>query len=208
MKKEKINNIFNKVLMISVYAIAILAIVIGLDYYSNHESNEEKYGIKKVEELLVFKINNDRLKLPLEGKDFEKYNLYLNDFNADSDVTYGASAHTALVGSNKEYTGIILGLTNNTEEIIKVRDCDIDYISITSEYGKISFINGLDFNSTMDEVENTFDELGYKFGDKTVSKNGNVEYKYFLNDEDNNKEKYIAFNFYEEKLVDVTISYR
>ena len=45
MKKEKINNIFNKVLMISVYAIAILAIVIGLDYYSNHESNEEKYGI-------------------------------------------------------------------------------------------------------------------------------------------------------------------
>ena len=52
-----------------------------------------------------------------------------------------------------------------------------------------------------------FTSIGVGYNDN-VSKNGNVEYKYFLNDEDNNKEKYIAFNFYEEKLVDVTISYR
>ena len=128
------------------------------------------------------------------------------------DAKYGntdlATGYTTSGGRLGKYPGgAVVSVINNSGQTKKIQDCTIDSITFYNPGDgseNVTFIGGLNYNSTTNDVKSTFSKLGYKAGKERNYEKSNY-YTYYLNDNSSNYRDYIEFSFFDGTIRSVTI---
>ena len=124
---------------------------------------------------------------------------------ANTDLATGYTTSGGRLG--KYPGGAVVSVINNSGQTKKIQDCTIDSITFYNPGDgseNVTFIGGLNYNSTTNDVKSTFSKLGYKAGKERNYEKSNY-YTYYLNDNSSNYRDYIEFSFFDGTIRSVTI---
>lgn len=141
-----------------------------------------------------------------------KESFYETGWNWDNEYTNTDldPGYSTIGGRIGEYPGgVTVNVSNNSNTVKKVKDCTIDIaIFYNPEDGSedVTFVGGIKYTSTIDEVKQIMTNLGYKNGKEDIYEESTYLTYYKDDDNYNNFSSYTEFYFYNGKLDHVTIS--
>lgn len=153
------------------------------------------------------KYNGVTITIPATKESFVGTGWTWDNEYTNTDLDPGYSTIGGRIG---EYPGgVTVNVSNNSNTVKKVKDCTIDIaIFYNPEDGSenVSFIGGINYSSTIDEVKQIMSNLGYKNGEEDIYEESTYLTYYKNDDKLNNFASYTEFYFYNGKLDHVTIS--
>lgn len=124
---------------------------------------------------------------------------------ADTDL---ANNYTTTGGRIGKYPGgVVVSVVNTSGETKKIQDCTIDTATFYNPKDgseNVTFIGGLDYSSTIDQVKTTMSNLGYNNVDERNYDTANY-LKYYKDDNKDNYRDYIEFYYYKDSINSVTV---
>lgn len=151
--------------------------------------------------------NGITISIPATKESFNGTGWEWNNEYTNIDLEPGYSSVGGRIG---EYPGgVTVNVSNNTNSIKKVKDCTINIaIFYNPEDGSedVTFVGGINYSSTVDEVKQIMTNLGYKNGEEDIYEESTYLTYYKDDDNYNNFTSYTEFFFYNGKLANVSIS--
>ena len=150
-------------------------------------------------------VNGVTITLPATKESFVGTGWEWDPKYANTDLATGYTTSGGRMG--KYPGGAVVSVVNKSGQTKKIQDCTIDYITFYNPKNgseNVTFIGGLNYNSTSAEVKSAFSKMGYK-NLKERNYDSSNYYTYYLNDNTSNYRDYIEFYFYKNTLNSVTI---
>ena len=150
--------------------------------------------------------NGVTFSFPTTKAEFESAGWTLDPNFAQVDVAPGSTAPAGRVGN--EPGGATIMVANTGSETKHVEDCAIysaTFYNPKDGSENVTFIGGIAYTSSSEDVKNKMVELGYK--KYSESSNGNAtNLKYFMNDNESYSNDYVEFYFVDNAIETVTIN--
>lgn len=167
----------------------------------------ENNNVENKEELSLLEacVNGITIKFPATKENFANTGWTWNENYANKMIDSGYTTSGGRIGSYPG--GVVVSVVNNSNEIKKIQDCTIDdatFYNPKDGSSNVTFIGGINYNSTESEVKSTMDLLGYK-NVKISNYDTSSYYTYFLNDDQNEYKNKIEFNFYNGVISSISI---
>lgn len=125
---------------------------------------------------------------------------------AQNDVEPGIGTNGGRIGTAPGGASVLV--INKGTETAHIEDCTIysaTFYNPKDGSENVTFVGGLVYTSTPDDVKTRMTELGYKKVSETTNEN-TLTLKYFLNDDSTNTNDYVEFYFVDNVVETVTIS--
>lgn len=149
----------------------------------------------------AFKINDTVIKLPASYDSFKALGFELPSDKINNVINPNSATTMTLTDKNSNRLTVIFA--NTTSEIVKMVDSKITYITIKSSTSvKYTLPGNLTFDATADQVRNTFKNYKPIYDKAVVKGSDSIQYR----SDDGNRYR-VDFNFYNNKLNEVTIVY-
>lgn len=149
----------------------------------------------------AFKINDTVIKLPASYDSFKALGFELPSDKINNVINPNSATTVTLTDKNSNRLTVIFA--NTTSEIVKMVDSKITYITIKSSTSvKYTLPGNLTFDATADQVRNTFKNYKPIYDKAVVKGSDSIQYR----SDDGNRYR-VDFNFYNNKLNEVTIVY-
>lgn len=162
-------------------------------------------GNDNVSAINVAIVKGVRISVPATKESFANTGWEWDAKYANTDLATGYTTSGGRLG--KYPGGAVISVINNSGQTKKIQDCTIDSITFYNPGDgseNVTFIGGLNYNSTTNDVKSTFSKLGYKAGKERNYEKSNY-YTYYLNDNSSNYRDYIEFSFFDGAIRSVTI---
>ena len=209
-KEEKTSPKKNKTLIILIFILGIALILFGA-FGTNQllndkkETKPEEKETKEERPLFQVTVNDVKIQFPCTKASFEGTGWSWDERYAKKDLASGYTTSGGRIG--KYPGGVVVSVINNTQETKHIEDCIIDdgtFYNPEDGNDKVSFIGGITYTNTLEEIKTKMEELGYKNPKESTSDNS-VYLRYFLEDNQDDYKNYIEFYFYNNimKSVDV-----
>lgn len=149
----------------------------------------------------AFKINDTVIKLPASYDSFKALGFELPSDKINNVINPNSATTVTLTDKNSNRLTVIFA--NTTSEIVKMVDSKITYITIKSSTSvKYTLPGNLTFDATADQVRNTFKNYKPIYDKAVVKGSDSIQYR----SDDGNRYR-VDFNFYNNKLNEVSIVY-
>ena len=149
----------------------------------------------------AFKINDTVIKLPASYDSFKALGFELPSDKINNVINPNSATTVTLTDKNSNRLTVIFA--NTTSEIVKMVDSKITYITIKSSTSvKYTLPGNLTFDATADQVRNAFKNYKPIYDKAVVKGSDSIQYR----SDDGNRYR-VDFNFYNNKLNEVTIVY-
>ncbi len=168
----------------------------------------KKDNIKEnLSELSLFEvaINNNVIKFPTTKESFVDTGWTWDEKYANKIIDTGYTTTGGRIG--KYPGGVVVTVINNSNEQKKIQDCIIDdatFYNPGDNSENVTFIGGLNYDSTEEDVKKTMLNLNYKNAKEKKYDNQSY-YDYYMNDDQNNYKNYIEFYFYNGVIKSISI---
>ena len=140
-------------------------------------------------------VNGSTINFPCTKEAFDDTGWSWDEKYAKADIEGGYTTSGGRIG---EYPGgVVVSVINKTQETKHIEDCTIDdgtFYNPEDDSNQITFIGGLTFSSTVEEVKEKMEELGYKNPKESPSEDA-IYLRYFLEDNPDDYKNYIEFYF-------------
>ncbi len=150
--------------------------------------------------------NGVTFSFPVTKAEFESVGWTLDPNISQTDVSPGSTSSGGRVGN--EPGGATIMVANTGSETKHVEDCNIynaTFYNPKDGSENVTFIGGIAYTSSSEDVKNKMVELGYKKYSETS--NGNTtNLKYFMNDNESYSNDYVEFYFVDNAIETVTIN--
>ena len=166
------------------------------------QNNTENNNITAINTAIVKGV---KISVPATKESFANTGWTWDEKYANTDLATGYTTSGGRLG--KYPGGAVVSVINNSGQTKKIQDCIIDSITFYNPGDgseNVTFIGGLNYNSTTNDVKTTFYKLGYKAGKERNYEKSNY-YTYYLNDNSSNYRDYIEFSFFDGTIRSVTI---
>lgn len=165
---------------------------------------DSKDELKKISDVSV---NGVFISFPTTKSSFDKVGWVWNDKYAKQELPPNYSSMSG--GRIGTYPGgVVVNVYNDSDVTKKYEECLIysgTFYNPKDGSEDVKFINNLSYSSSIDDVKNTFNSLGYKNAD-IRDYDGSSYLKYFLDDNKSNYRDYIEFYFLKDVIYSVTVS--
>lgn len=166
------------------------------------QNNTENNNITAINTAIVKGV---KISVPATKESFANTGWTWDEKYANTDLATGYTTSGGRLG--KYPGGAVVSVINNSGQTKKIQDCIIDSITFYNPGDgseNVTFIGGLNYNSTTNDVKTTFSKLGYKAGKERNYEKSNY-YTYYLNDNSSNYRDYIEFSFFNGVIRSVTV---
>lgn len=166
------------------------------------QNNTENTSISAINTAIVKGV---KISVPATKESFANTGWTWDAKYANTDLATGYTTSGGRLGNYPG--GAVVSVINNSGQTKKIQDCTIDSITFYNPGDgseNVTFIGGLNYNSTANDVKSTFSKLGYKAGKERNYEKSNY-YTYYLNDNSSNYRDYIEFSFFDGAIKSVTI---
>ena len=172
------------------------------------EMEEQKTPTKQTtasDQLFQVNINGVTINFPCTKDDFKGTGWEWDEKYAKKDL---ASNYTTSGGRIGKYPGgVIVNVINKSQETKHIEDCIIDdgtFYNPKDGSEKITFVGGLTYDSTITEVKNKMNSLGYTNVKETTIDNS-VFLTYYKDNDQNDFRNKIEFYFYNDVISYISI---
>ena len=175
------------------------------DKDTNDNKGSSSLTNTKINKISQASYNGVLISFPATKEAFKGTGLTWDEDYAQRDLATGYTTSGGRLG--KYPGGISISVVNLSGQTKKIEDCVIDLAIFNNPKDgseNVTFIGGINYNSTKEDVQNTMKSLGYKNVKANDYERSNY-YRYFLNDDDHNYRDYIEFYFFDNVLSSVTI---
>lgn len=161
--------------------------------------------VASVDSIFQASVNNVVIKFPATKESFNGTGWKWDEKYANTDLANGYTTSGGRIGTYPG--GVVVSVINNSGVTKHISDCIIDdgtFYNPKDGSKNVTFVGGLNFSSTMEEVKNTMKNLGYNnLKEKKID--DAVYYDYYLDDNQSNYKDYIEFYYFREVLQSIGI---
>jgi len=220
----------NKIIVIGMITTIVILLIIGLLVKPPLKKNSSKNNTKEenqvdntasekaedtestpeleIDENYLFRvvINDVVISFPCTKDSFKNTGWTWDSKYAKKDLEPGLTTTGGRIG--KYPGGVVVTVINKTDKTMHIEDCTIDdgiFYNTGDNTENITFIGGLNYSSTIDEVKTKMQELGYQ-NHKEKSYENALYLNYYLDDNQSNYANYIEFYFYNNVIKSISIN--
>lgn len=151
-------------------------------------------------------IDNNIIKFPATKESFANTGWVWDEKYANKSIDTGYTTTGGRIGNPPG--GVVVTVINNSGVQKKIQDCIIDdatFYNPGDNSENVTFIGGLNYNSSEENVKSVMTNLGYKNMKEKNYDNQSYYYDYYMDDDQNNYKDYIEFYFYNGVIKSVSI---
>jgi len=169
-----------------------------------NENVDQKEDLSAIS-LFEVAVDNNIIKFPATKESFANTGWVWDEKYANKTIDTGYTTTGGRIG--KYPGGVVVTVINNSGEQKKIQDCIIDdatFYNPGDGSENVTFIGGLNYNSSEEDVKKVMSNLGYQNVKEKINETQSY-YDYYMNDDQNNFKNYIEFYFYNGVIKSVSI---